>query len=99
MGLRRAPNSLSERTPAAMMLNGPANSNSDPSVPDSSMPVPSFAVTYVGAQFIFQADDGIRDIGVTGVQTCALPISKSNLVKWAKQLFGDREFDTDEFAL
>src|SRR5215203_2449321 len=23
---------------------------------------------------------------------------KSNLVKWAKQLFGDREFDTDEFA-
>src|ERR1035437_4368756 len=23
---------------------------------------------------IFQAEDGIRDIGVTGVQTCALPI-------------------------
>src|SRR5215203_7191797 len=23
----------------------------------------------------FQAEDGIRDIGVTGVQTCALPIS------------------------
>src|SRR3712207_2561661 len=24
---------------------------------------------------LFQAEDGIRDIGVTGVQTCALPIS------------------------
>src|SRR3712207_8419824 len=27
------------------------------------------------AFFFFQAEDGIRDIGVTGVQTCALPIS------------------------
>src|SRR3712207_7336501 len=26
--------------------------------------------------FFFQAEDGIRDIGVTGVQTCALPIFK-----------------------
>src|SRR3712207_8101584 len=25
--------------------------------------------------FFFQAEDGIRDIGVTGIQTCALPIS------------------------
>src|SRR3712207_8125168 len=24
--------------------------------------------------FFFQAEDGIRDIGVTGVQTCGLPI-------------------------
>src|SRR3712207_7799676 len=28
-----------------------------------------------GFFFFFQAEDGIRDIGVTGVQTCALPIS------------------------
>src|SRR5438445_12066680 len=28
-----------------------------------------------GTSFFFQAEDGIRDIGVTGVQTCALPIS------------------------
>src|SRR5258707_3819713 len=28
----------------------------------------------VGIVFLFQAEDGIRDIGVTGVQTCALPI-------------------------
>src|SRR5258707_2933075 len=31
--------------------------------------------------FFFQAEDGIRDIGVTGVQTCALPISWIELVK------------------
>src|SRR3712207_8654369 len=29
--------------------------------------------------FFFQAEDGIRDIGVTGVQTCALPIYASDL--------------------
>src|SRR3712207_7531027 len=28
--------------------------------------------------FFFQAEDGIRDIGVTGVQTCALPISSAS---------------------
>src|SRR5687768_17838179 len=27
--------------------------------------------------FFFQAEDGIRDVAVTGVQTCALPISES----------------------
>src|SRR3712207_4166389 len=29
--------------------------------------------------FFFQAEDGIRDIGVTGVQTCALPIFHPNI--------------------
>src|SRR3712207_8430640 len=28
----------------------------------------------LGECYFFQAEDGIRDIGVTGVQTCALPI-------------------------
>src|SRR4030043_1725777 len=28
--------------------------------------------------FFFQAEDGIRDVAVTGVQTCALPISPSS---------------------
>src|SRR5438445_13821316 len=32
----------------------------------------------VDCYFFFQAEDGIRDIGVTGVQTCALPISAGN---------------------
>ena len=29
----------------------------------------------VNVVFFFQAEDGIRDYKVTGVQTCALPIS------------------------
>src|SRR3712207_7547018 len=33
--------------------------------------------------FFFQAEDGIRDIGVTGVQTCALPISSVGIVRHA----------------
>src|SRR3712207_4667320 len=38
--------------------------------------------------FFFQAEDGIRDIGVTGVQTCALPISSSpaRLLSMPKEL-------------
>src|SRR5437762_9420445 len=28
--------------------------------------------------FFFQAEDGIRDTSVTGVQTCALPICRAN---------------------
>src|SRR5207302_5358835 len=34
--------------------------------------------------FFFQAEDGIRDFHVTGVQTCALPISR----------YADRSFGT-----
>src|SRR5699024_11559461 len=30
--------------------------------------------------FFFQAEDGIRDRNVTGVQTCALPISAYNMI-------------------
>src|SRR5690606_7347713 len=30
--------------------------------------------------FFFQAEDGIRDFHVTGVQTCALPISESDII-------------------
>src|SRR5256885_11220705 len=32
-----------------------------------------------GSVFFFQAEDGIRDYKVTGVQTCALPISMMGL--------------------
>src|SRR5205809_2299107 len=31
--------------------------------------------------FFFQAEDGIRDVAVTGVQTCALPISHPGLAR------------------
>src|SRR3712207_8237560 len=30
--------------------------------------------------FFFQAEDGIRDIGVTGVQTCSLPILRDFVI-------------------
>src|SRR5437763_14134586 len=35
---------------------------------------------YVISSFFFQAEDGIRDTSVTGVQTCALPISAAWLM-------------------
>src|SRR5207249_9157347 len=35
---------------------------------------------YVRGPFFFQAEDGIRDRNVTGVQTCALPISLSTII-------------------
>src|SRR3712207_2885929 len=43
--------------------------------------------------FFFQAEDGIRDIGVTGVQTCALPISPAAITHRAPNvpLFLDGE--------
>src|SRR3712207_9387270 len=47
--------------------------------------------------FFFQAEDGIRDIGVTGVQTCALPIFAANTVEVAGPLLrdpGERRFYT-----
>src|SRR5207247_7815743 len=41
----------------------------------------SFALVF----FFFQAEDGIRDPLVTGVQTCALPILKSGSIRRAVQ--------------
>jgi len=41
--------------------------------------------------FFFQAEDGIRDIGVTGVQTCALPISGEGALDLLRD--GQRPFD------
>src|SRR3712207_2706563 len=42
-------------------------------------------VAGVWVSFFFQAEDGIRYIGVTGVQTCALPISKNQSISNKKQ--------------
>src|SRR5256885_3124435 len=36
--------------------------------------------------FFFQAEDGIRDYKVTGVQTCALPISRWGLLPSGRRL-------------
>src|SRR5947209_9144087 len=37
--------------------------------------------------FFFQAEDGIRDIGVTGVQTCALPIYAAGKTALSEPVF------------
>src|SRR5699024_12182290 len=41
----------------------------------STMLLCCFSSTTIVIFFFFQAEDGIRDRNVTGVQTCALPIS------------------------
>src|SRR2546429_6815637 len=38
--------------------------------------------------FFFQAEDGIRDVAVTGVQTCALPIFDRSLAQDARAARG-----------
>src|SRR5207237_6157819 len=38
-------------------------------------------------RFLFQAEDGIRASSVTGVQTCALPISTE--IDWPAHLYAD----------
>src|SRR2546430_17571944 len=40
--------------------------------------------------FFFQAEDGIRDLTVTGVQTCALPISRASAKYVAEQTAKER---------
>src|SRR2546422_7540701 len=43
--------------------------------------------------FFFQAEDGIRDVAVTGVQTCALPISPTH--SWIRGLDIERRAGRD----
>src|SRR5690606_40743549 len=52
--------------------------------------------------FFFQAEDGIRDFHVTGVQTCALPIYNTATVAFIlqeKRLLTVREGDLADFRL
>src|SRR5690349_23618207 len=56
------------------------------------------------SNFFFQAEDGIRDLYVTGVQTCALPIfipSVGTAGQPAQHVFGaeDRQSETLECAV
>src|SRR5690606_41209854 len=39
--------------------------------------------------FFFQAEDGIRDFHVTGVQTCALPILRCGIDRWSASATGN----------
>src|SRR5947209_17729824 len=52
----------------------------------------------MGVFFFFQAEDGIRDIGVTGVQTCALPICElpEELAAHAAQEAARQEHRTED---
>src|SRR2546430_10305476 len=43
---------------------------------------------YVNMFFFFQAEDGIRDLTVTGVQTCALPICRGDLANRVVEAIG-----------
>src|SRR5207237_6013038 len=56
----------------------------------------SLVSAWAGFFFFFQAEDGIRDSSVTGVQTCALPISiplrLRSLFRWAR---ADQELDDE----
>src|SRR5689334_24479453 len=54
-------------------VSAPAGSRSFPSASSSRMRLAKSRST--ASFFFFQAEDGIRDGTVTGVQTCALPIS------------------------
>src|SRR2546429_1240890 len=52
---------------------------------DSMVPLPRYS-TVACIPFFFQAEDGIRDVAVTGVQTCAHPISRRS---WSFRPAGD----------
>src|SRR5690625_7307974 len=65
----------------------------------------SFVALSNHQSFLFQAEDGIRDGHVTGVQTCALPISPSdggshprrNSMKISVQMYSVREALATDF--
>src|SRR5256885_10027814 len=51
------------------------------------------AIPWNAVMSLFQAEDGIRDYKVTGVQTCALPISRmrasqTNKLSCGRNMFG-----------
>src|SRR5256885_10850015 len=49
-------------------------------------------LSYVWHFFFFQAEDGIRDYKVTGVQTCALPIFEPSAAPGFVLKAGERPF-------
>src|SRR5205807_3311055 len=48
--------------------------------------------------FFFQAEDGIRDYKVTGVQTCALPIFWWSNTEWQSPEWKAKKLDSDPSA-
>src|SRR2546427_645206 len=60
----------------------------------SVLEVHAFTPTF----FFFQAEDGIRDLTVTGVQTCALPISLLDSIPGTVFTLGDNVLGTSTTA-
>src|SRR5947208_3968349 len=58
------------------MRSGPATPPIGPPSAQSPCTIPVPEINSRPCFFFFQAEDGIRDDLVTGVQTCALPISR-----------------------
>src|SRR5690625_5376400 len=53
----------------------------------------------LGILFFFQAEDGIRDGHVTGVQTCALPILSIPFIRITEQCSSMKVFEIRELFL
>src|SRR2546429_4953565 len=49
--------------------------------------------------FFFQAEDGIRDVAVTGVQTCALPISVPPITSVSVDLRAEKKLSANAIDL
>src|SRR5215469_18696461 len=63
----------------------PSSNDSDP------LAILEFLHRVADALVFFQAEDGIRDLYVTGVQTCALPISLRPASGLARRLYGGQQ--------
>src|SRR2546429_2604073 len=50
--------------------------------PDAALIAAQAVLFLLFVFFFFQAEDGIRDVAVTGVQTCALPICRGT-ARWS----------------
>src|SRR2546429_4113589 len=83
------------RQGAPRVRHGPAQGPGD--APGDRGSFVAEETTVHGARcFFFQAEDGIRDVAVTGVQTCALPISNGAAAgrhPWARGEFLVRSTD------
>src|SRR5690606_40400363 len=69
-----------------------------------SSPLACKVISLLLIAFFFQAEDGIRDFHVTGVQTCALPISGVNNTYFLRAALnaqrrarGEEELDSMQF--
>src|SRR5207249_2262317 len=72
--------------PAACAV--PESSNKGTKLSDAIPEIRLRPGSYLHSFFFFQAEDGIRDRNVTGVQTCALPIYKVLICSFLQHFLG-----------